>query len=339
MYQCLGLAPTDEGGCGEDWWHPECIVGSARVEEKAKYGDEVSKVQNSAELGVTSLTNSRYPNPTESVRSKDRFPNEADFEHFVCYKCTEAFPFIKNYATAPGFTFRRKNSTSNYARDTADQIPGTSEQQSHGEQPSEGASCTIKLGKHSRVDDETGDDSQLAKKVKLSLEHTPQDSFQCKLEGLDQCPAGPVSIFCPSDFRERFCRCSTCFNRLKAFPQLLEEEDVYEPSLDSDLSAESNSENNLAGSIGSRSLLDRGEAALSNLDRVRAIEGAMAYNNLRDGLKDFFRPYVESGKAVSAEDIKQYFEKLRGDDEGIRSAAVHAHGPDSTDDKPEQSGY
>ena len=27
MFQCLGLGTADDGGCGEDWWHPGCIVG------------------------------------------------------------------------------------------------------------------------------------------------------------------------------------------------------------------------------------------------------------------------------------------------------------------------
>ncbi|RAL61024.1 hypothetical protein DID88_010120 [Monilinia fructigena] len=27
MFQCLGLGSADQGGCGEDWWHPGCIAG------------------------------------------------------------------------------------------------------------------------------------------------------------------------------------------------------------------------------------------------------------------------------------------------------------------------
>ena len=49
---------------------------------------------------------------------------------------------------------------------------------------------------------------------------------------------------------------------------------------------------------------------------MRAIEGVMAYNHLRDKVKEFLRPYAESGRAVGAEDVKAYFAKLRGDDEG-----------------------
>lgn len=48
----------------------------------------------------------------------------------------------------------------------------------------------------------------------------------------------------------------------------------------------------------------------------------MAYNHLKSRVKTFLQPFAESGTAVGAEDIKAYFEKLRGDDEAIRLAAL-----------------
>jgi E3 ubiquitin-protein ligase UBR7 len=115
---------------------------------------------------------------------------------------------------------------------------------------------------------------------------------------------------------------------------LLEEEELYEPPI-----SESGDEG--GESAGSKSLLDRGEAALSNVDRVRAIEGVMVYNHLKDKVKSFLQPFAESGQAVGAEDIKAYFEKLRGDEQGIKAAA--ATGANSGDDgggdnRKEQSG-
>lgn len=72
------------------------------------------------------------------------------------------------------------------------------------------------------------------------------------------------SLFCQESFRSHFCRCAECYPLLKPHPQLLEEEYSYEPPL-----SESGAEG--AESVGTGSLLDRGEAALSNVDRVRAI--------------------------------------------------------------------
>lgn len=73
-----------------------------------------------------------------------------------------------------------------------------------------------------------------------------------------------LSLFLREDFRDHLCRCAECYPLLRAHPQLLEEEVLYEPPLSE--AGEGDGE-----SIGTGSLLDRGEAALSNVDRVRAI--------------------------------------------------------------------
>lgn len=75
---------------------------------------------------------------------------------------------------------------------------------------------------------------------------------------------GTFSMFLKENFRERFCRCPSCYPKLSKYPQLLEEEESYEPPI-----SESGEEG--GQSVGTASLLDRGEAALSNVDRVRAI--------------------------------------------------------------------
>ena len=69
----------------------------------------------------------------------------------------------------------------------------------------------------------------------------------------------------------------------------------------------------------------------------------MVYNHLKDKVKSFLQPFAESGQAVGAEDIKAYFEKLRGDAGAIRAAGGAAlAGGDSTDgsgdNRQEQSG-
>ena len=68
----------------------------------------------------------------------------------------------------------------------------------------------------------------------------------------------------------------------------------------------------------------------------------MVYNHLRDKVKSFLQPFAESGQAVGAEDIKAYFEKLRGDHDAIRAAggvaaAGSEEGPGG-DSRREQSG-
>lgn len=67
----------------------------------------------------------------------------------------------------------------------------------------------------------------------------------------------------------------------------------------------------------------------------------MVYNHLKDKVKSFLQPFAESGQAVGAEDIKAYFEKLRGDEQGIQAAAVssgNGGGEGGGDNRREQSG-
>ena len=72
----------------------------------------------------------------------------------------------------------------------------------------------------------------------------------------------------------------------------------------------------------------------------------MVYNHLKDKVKSFLQPFAESGQAVGAEDIKAYFEKLRGDEQGIQDASNGTGngngdgdtGGNSGDGRKEQSG-
>ena len=148
---------------------------------------------------------------------------------------------------------------------------------------------------------------------------------------LPPAPTGQISLFFKDDFREHLCRCSSCFPLLQPHEQLLDEEELYEPSV-------SDNEEEAGGStVGSGSIYDRGESALKNFDRVRAIEGVMAYNHLKDKLKPFFQQFAESGQAISAEDIKAHFAKMRGDEQAIKDAGEGAKR--ETDNRKEQGGY
>ena len=71
----------------------------------------------------------------------------------------------------------------------------------------------------------------------------------------------------------------------------------------------------------------------------------MVYNHLKDKVKSFLQPFAESGQAVSAEDIKEYFTKLRGDEAAngaANSSANEGKGDDQNgkggDNRREQSG-
>jgi E3 ubiquitin-protein ligase UBR7 len=259
------------------------------------------------------------------------FPKEDDFEYMLCYKCVDAFPWIKRYAGADGFllpVLRDHAQASGGAK--ADAVIPTK------------SSSDLSLASRKRKASEgpVGELSEPAAKRNRGsddgLHHEaggPKGGpvTGCRYDILPEAPSGSFSLFMKENFHEHLCDCPKHYPLLSPHTQLLQEEDIYEPPL----SSEGHDDGN--GSVGSRSLLDRGEAALSNVDRVRAIEGVMVYNDLKEKVKNFLRPFAESGTPVGAEDIKKYFEKLRGDAEGISAAAADSK-DEGGDNRKEQSG-
>lgn len=366
MFQCLGLGNEEDGGCGEDWWHPECLVGLPRrwyEQEKQQKSSTNGAYQNhiKADPGENSLpTISEDESPTNGINTVGEseeaplppgFPEEDTFEHFICYKCIESNPWIKSYAGAPGFLpalpYRPDTQTTAKEPDNNMTTPATSEATIV---PNTEPSLTAGTSMKRKADEDPVSDSEMKKprsqfSTPFEAERDVAGPGNCKLNALPAANTdGRFSLFLTEDFREHLCRCANCFPQLAKYPHLLEEEETYEPPLSSVAGSENGDQpvGGGGGSVGSKSLLDRGEAALSNMDRVRAIEGVMAYNHLKEGLKGFLKPFAEEGRVVDAESIKVFFEKLRGDSEGIRSAAAGAStsGSSKGDDKRrEQGGY
>ncbi|KAK1148723.1 hypothetical protein N8T08_008608 [Aspergillus melleus] len=352
MFQCLGLGSAETGGCGEDWWHPECMIGLPRTwyEELKKKGGGIEQVGGEDE--------------EDEIPLPPGFPLEDDFETFICFKCVESNPWLRRYAGTTGFLppVYKEGGLPNVEADTepAPETSTTSENQ-------EDQSANTKKRK---AEDEEVENEPTSKRTKEDNQETPAETKdepkeEEKPEAEPQpgakpaqsepakdkhkhdllpssTPSGVFSLFLKEDFRDHFCRCPECYPNLAHHPQLREEEETYEPPL-----SEIGDGANGGGSTGTGSIYDRGEAALNNIDRVRAIEGAMVYNHLRDKVKEFLKPFAESGTAVGADDIKSYFEKLRGDEQPMRDAAGQASMSkgDSDDDneddgnRREQSGY
>lgn len=355
MFQCLGLGTHDTGGCGEDWYHPGCIMGlgpdwydkleGKKVEENVanESGALPTIVEDVEAPGTTGqaapATSTEEADEDDEQPHPPGFPHDDDFDTFLCYKCVEANPWIKRYAGSPGFLLPVYHKTGEDV-----------EQESLVDN-----AAADSASKKRKAEDDGTEVSQESKRLKnetdaadnvlnvAPAEIKPQDSVSvvdespaeeakpdtCKYDTLPPAPDGTFSIFCTESFRDRFCRCTKCYPNLSAHPQLLEEEEIYEPPV-----SEEGSENG-GSTHGSGSLYERGESALKNVDRVRAIEGVMAYNKLKSDLQPFFRQFAESGKAIGAEDIKEYFAKLRGDDEAIKEAGESA----KTDHRQEQSGF
>ncbi|EMC95951.1 hypothetical protein BAUCODRAFT_510329 [Baudoinia panamericana UAMH 10762] len=322
MFQCLGLGTMEEGGCGEDWWHAECLMGLPRqksegVSGKATMNGELEPVREEDEVEGAAAVQHEVEPPLPPG-----FPAEDDFDHLICYKCVDAFPWIKQYAATPGF------------------LPAVPMQLNANDVVTDRSAESRK-----RKADDDVNEAQDTKKVKVNEEASSLESSvvdeangnanKPRHTTLPSPPRGSISLFLKEDFRDHLCRCTDCFPRLARHRQLFEEEDSYEPPLSE--SSEGQAPASVTGrSVNSGSLLERGEAALSSMDRVRAIEGVMAYNHVRDKVKAFLQPFAESGQAVGAEDIKAYFAKLRGDEAGMKGKVVGEGGRES---RKEQEGY
>jgi len=356
MFQCLGMGTEEEGGCGEDWWHPECVLGLPRdwymkerpndakgaaavtpnitrslpaLAESDERGSTVeqpttnSAVEEHATDDTNNATYVEHPEPPG-------FPHEDDFSYFFCYKCTEASPWIKRYAGAPGFlpaVLYKPDRTpeANKGPPMTTSEPGPIAVETSEVKP-------VSSLKRKAEDEEAHDQSSFTKRHRSSsesndqLQPLPSDPPTCQAPRTSPITTAKLSLFLKDDFRDHLCRCPSCFPLLAPHPQLLDEEETYEPPISESDDDDGNAANSTGGSVGSRSLLERGEAALSNVDRVRAIEGVMVYNHLKEKVKDFLKPFAENRKMVAAEDIKRYFEKLRGDEEAIRQASGGAAG-------------
>ncbi|KAF2487096.1 putative zinc finger in N-recognin-domain-containing protein [Neohortaea acidophila] len=336
MFQCLGLGTLAEGGCGEDWWHPECLMGLPRIKDAPTEPSHSNGVLETVKEETDDTTPAGEAATTEPPTHDDGhgppgFPDEDDFDHLICYKCVNAFPWIKQYAASQGFL-----TAGNHAQ--AKDTPEVTRTDSPSQEPDS----------RKRKAEDVPEDSQELKKLKPDESHdeattTPQTNghapHPAKHALLPPAPTdNNLTLYLKEDFRDHLCRCPACFPLLAKHKQLLEEEEAYEPPL-SESDAGSDMPGHRANSINSGSLLERGEAALSSMDRVRAIEGVMAYNHVRDKVKDFLKPFAESGKPVGAEHIKAYFAKLRGDEQAIREAAVGASSAGEKDHRREQGGY
>jgi E3 ubiquitin-protein ligase UBR7 len=317
MFQCLGLGSHLTGGCGEDWYHPGCLVGLGPKWFERIHGDKGKE----REPG----TGGEDQDGEEDLPLPPGFPVEDSFEGFICFKCVEANPWIKRYAGSPGFLpamFRGSSVAKASVADTAGASATT------GTALHEAADDT--MSRKRKADDLDEDESNPEKRTKTS-----EDSA-CKYDRLPPAPTGQFSLFYKAGFRDLLCRCASCYKDLEAHTQLLEEEEAYEPPL----SDGAGSDDGAASTHGSGSLYERGESVLKNIDRVRAIEGVMAYNVMKEKLKPLFESFAGTGKAISADDIKDYFAKLRGDDEAMRNAnKAAAENGGGTDNRREESGY
>jgi len=150
------------------------------------------------------------------------------------------------------------------------------------------------VSKRMRLDEDNADDGTSSSALHC-LAPKPSEEIQSLLQRVEKGDyelfAG--DLFLTEDFRDRWCRCSSCSESLNAHPYLVNEEETYEPPADPDSGL---------------SLEELGLRALERIPRDRAIDGIQAFMDLRDGLMQYLKPFAEQGKEVNESDIQAFFE-------------------------------
>ncbi|KAK6526211.1 hypothetical protein TWF694_004830 [Orbilia ellipsospora] len=290
MYQCL-LGDC----CGEDWFHDRCILGNETEssDDSLKSGGD----RNSGE---------------DKTRPIEEFPDENSFDHFICWKCVSGNPWLRRYIGNPGFLKPVIRKPSSKQTGGENNTPGLRKRK------------ISEISSNGTFKDDAEERAPVPKTAALEVGDTLLLNYDTMCDNISptcELPkSGPpelaryeVSLFLHAGFRDHLCRCVSCLEILQKHKILLEDEVTYEPPLDSDA----------AESAGHDSLLDAGEKALGSIDRVRAIEGVLAYNMLKEKVKEFLQPFAEEKRVVGTEDVKKYFEQLRRTSDSTPSTASH----------------
>ncbi|KAF8545314.1 hypothetical protein BDD12DRAFT_721806, partial [Trichophaea hybrida] len=295
MHQCM-LGDV----CQEDWFHDSCMVGQPPpMYTTEEHKQEATKDENKG----------KEHQQEESRAASLGFPK--GFGHIICWRCVDANPWIRRFAGYPGFfALARKDATITSVAVGASppQTETESEPQQGQKRKAEddleesGTQSPVKRVRPAAEDIEMTSASAAtisAENGTMSASTANETPVSCSLPPTPTLPE-IFSLLLPSEFRSQLCRCPNCFPHLSKHRVLLEEEETHEQPL-----------SRAASPTGS--IFEEGEKALNSIDRVRAIEGVLAYNKLKDRVKAFLEPFAKSGKIVGREDVEGYFEGLKGE--------------------------
>ncbi|KAI0030910.1 hypothetical protein K488DRAFT_19702, partial [Vararia minispora EC-137] len=297
MIQCLTC---------EDWFHESCLNLRERPLTPT---DARSSSLADADADDTASDTSSSDLPPPLVAA-------ADYDALVCAACVRAHPLLRHYAGTPGALVVLRDALGEAWRIIGRDVEGEETVDVEGNEDGEtGTETGESEGNRKRT--LSFADASDAKRPRLDSAPSPPPSSSSSLTVppplsapcrkpvpnvtaqriLARPPSdaelGAGDVFFTAGWRDRWCRCAACLPLLQTSPYLLEEEETYEPPADPDSHF---------------SLEELGMRALARLPRDRAIDGIHAFNNMRDGLMAFLRPFAQEGKVVAEEDIHRFFE-------------------------------
>ncbi|EJD07863.1 uncharacterized protein FOMMEDRAFT_130921 [Fomitiporia mediterranea MF3/22] len=319
MVQCLSC---------EDWYHESCL----NLRERP---DSLESVPNLGSVSTSAVhdtvSNAEADEAASEVSSSGLPPpflSDTDYDTLICHTCVLSSSIFRRWAGTSGAIMVVRDDVDAPwttvgcpSEDIQVEISGESETVTGRSLSDPGKDRAIAAGGKrtleaapSEASEETrakrprtssGGDaggSGVAHSIAKSVCIAPQQPRKA-LEVLDAVSSsrpnfdfGAGDVFLTDGWRTRWCRCDNCLISLMEQSYLLEEEETYEPPEDPDSGF---------------SLEELGIRALQSLPRERAIDGIRAFNEMRDELLSYLRPFAQEGKVVNEADIRAFFEEKK----------------------------
>ncbi|KAF9788430.1 hypothetical protein BJ322DRAFT_1106424 [Thelephora terrestris] len=301
MIQCLAC---------EDWYHESCLNLRKRPTTQDTdhpptphphphnqpgehpphtTNEQTSTAEEGSDGGASEASSSGLPPPLITADQ---------YEALVCRSCVLEIPILRKYAGTPDalVVIRRSSEgvwtvlggASDLDADFHIDVEAGAKRSRNVSEDGEPALKRVRL--HGG-DEQSGTSASALPCLAPSPSQEVQSLLQQVEKGDYEFFAG--DLFLTDDFRDRWCKCTSCSESLSAHPYLLTEEDTYEPPADPDSGL---------------SLEELGLRALEHIPRDRAIDGIQAFMDLRDGLMQYLKPFAEQDKEVNESDIQAFFE-------------------------------
>ncbi|KAJ3414486.1 putative E3 ubiquitin-protein ligase ubr7 [Chytridiales sp. JEL 0842] len=263
---------------------------------------------------------------------------EESFKDFICKDCVNKHPFLRLYSTVSDEQKKHGDCTVGAAERFVEALKQASpkgemsfvecKKRKDGEN-----SCMVDIereSKRSKIENGKEDLGALCA-VKDTSANLVNNGLECKIKGKSserEC-GDEYNLFCKSGWKAQLCRCSECMNLYNHnnldFLVFEEEEDGDELELNNNYEE------------ASTPLYDLSLRALDKMDRVKAIEGARAYNMMASKVKEALKRFAEEGRVVTKEDIEETRYRKQREEETKTNALGswrEARGPTTTPDGP-----
>ncbi|CAE7231227.1 unnamed protein product [Rhizoctonia solani] len=276
----LGMEPLFGLGLDleTDWFHESCLDLRERVPprdvdeaQETEDGDDGSSVHSS-----TSLPPALLPGDT--------------YETLICGSCVRKITTVKRYAGTKGVRMVIPDEAGNF------NILGEDWEEQVDVEETQGAGTKRRAS--------GSGDEQAHKRARAESSSNAKPANPCTAPPLNPLaqtvladPTAHGDVFLSPGWRDRWCRCETCYPSILKHPFLIQDEETYEPPQDPDAGL---------------SLEELGMRALATLPHERALDSIRAYNAMRDDLMLYLRPFADSGREVREEDITAFFQRRQG---------------------------